>query len=308
MKLNVLVGMLSTLLSSDEMLTAEYLAEKFEVSLRTVYRYVSMLSEGGVPIESRPGRGGGWRVVDAYKLKAMYFSAEEYDRLIFAVQSFSLQDDVTKSAADKLAGLSRSLKGSFVLKSDQLIVDSCNDSVREALNTLSAAISDKLIVHMEYHSKEGDVTKRFVEPYCLIFKDDYWYVYCFCRLRRDFRYFRVSRIVRLTVGEDKFLPRPYQADSGAIETEAVKDKEIGEVILTVEKCALTAAEEWLGMGCVARVGDNFIAKAVLPLDDVTVNRIMSLGDGVRVEKPSKLREAVAERCRRILKCNVPEKA
>ena len=280
MQIPVLVGIMSTLLAADETVNAQELAQKFEISKRSVYRYVAMLSEGGIPIETRMGRNGGWGIVDTYKLKATYFTEEEYQRLIFALQSFSLQDDVTKNAIQKLSGLRRSHASATVLKSDQLVVD---------------CISQRLLCNIEYHSKAGAVTSRSVEPYCLILKDGSWYVYCFCRMRKAFRYFKVSRMVRLSVGE-RFSPREFSVDSSVIESDVLRGKEICEVILSLQHKALSACEEWLGMGHVARVGDGYVAKASLPYDEMLVSRILSLGDGVRVEKPAKLRKAVLARC------------
>lgn len=295
MQIPVLVGIMSTLLAADETVNAQELAQKFEISKRSVYRYVAMLSEGGIPIETRMGRNGGWGIVDTYKLKATYFTEEEYQRLIFALQSFSLQDDVTKNAIQKLSGLRRSHASATVLKSDQLVVDSADYSVGDYVNVLSDCISQRLLCNIEYHSKAGAVTSRSVEPYCLILKDGSWYVYCFCRMRKAFRYFKVSRMVRLSVGE-RFSPREFSVDSSVIESDVLRGKEICEVILSLQHKALSACEEWLGMGHVARVGDGYIAKASLPYDEMLISRILSLGDGVRVEKPAKLRKAVLARC------------
>lgn len=295
MQIPVLVGIMSTLLAADETVNAQELAQKFEISKRSVYRYVAMLSEGGIPIETRMGRNGGWGIVDTYKLKATYFTEEEYQRLIFALQSFSLQDDVTKNAIQKLSGLRRSHASATVLKSDQLVVDSADYSVGDYVNVLSDCISQRLLCNIEYHSKAGAVTSRSVEPYCLILKDGSWYVYCFCRMRKAFRYFKVSRMVRLSVGE-RFSPREFSVDSSVIESDVLRGKEICEVILSLQHNALSACEEWLGMGHVARVGDGYVAKASLPYDEMLVSRILSLGDGVRVEKPAKLRKAVLARC------------
>lgn len=295
MQIPVLVGIMSTLLAADETVNAQELAQKFEISKRSVYRYVAMLSEGGIPIETRMGRNGGWGIVDTYKLKATYFTEEEYQRLIFALQSFSLQDDVTKNAIQKLSGLRRSHASAMVLKSDQLVVDSADYSVGDYVNVLSDCISQRLLCNIEYHSKAGAVTSRSVEPYCLILKDGSWYVYCFCRMRKAFRYFKVSRMVRLSVGE-RFSPREFSVDSSVIESDVLRGKEICEVILSLQHKALSACEEWLGMGHVARVGDGYVAKASLPYDEMLVSRILSLGDGVRVEKPAKLRKAVLARC------------
>lgn len=295
MQIPVLVGIMSTLLAADETVNAQELAQKFEISKRSVYRYVAMLSEGGIPIETRMGRNGGWGIVVTYKLKATYFTEEEYQRLIFALQSFSLQDDVTKNAIQKLSGLRRSHASATVLKSDQLVVDSADYSVGDYVNVLSDCISQRLLCNIEYHSKAGAVTSRSVEPYCLILKDGSWYVYCFCRMRKAFRYFKVSRMVRLSVGE-RFSPREFSVDSSVIESDVLRGKEICEVILSLQHKALSACEEWLGMGHVARVGDGYVAKASLPYDEMLVSRILSLGDGVRVEKPAKLRKAVLARC------------
>ena len=302
MQIPVLVGMLSTLLAADDLVRAEDLATKFEISVRSVYRYMAMLSEGGVPIESCLGRGGGWRIVENYKLKATYFTPEEYERLTFCLQSSSLQDDVTRQATQKLQGLHRSHSNATVLRSEQFIVDNGGNALGGAVSLLSECIAQKKLCSIEYHSRDGVDTVRVVEPYCLILKDGMWYVYCFCRLRRGFRYFKVSRIIKMEVG-DKFVGRQFQADSDVIHTDVLKGKEMCEVILTVENSALSACEEWLGANNVAKVGETHVARATLPYDEILINQILSLGDGVRVEKPQRLREAVIERCQSVARIN-----
>lgn len=305
MQIPILVGILSTFLSSDNYVTANELAQKYEMSTRSIYRYVAVLSEGGVPIESQQGRGGGWRIIDTYKVKATYFTDEEYKRLIFALQSFSLQDDVIKSVTQKLEGLKRVHSSATVLKNNQFVVDSTDISVGDKVNVLSDAISQRQLCTIEYHSKDGVDTVRTVEPYCLVMKDGAWYVYCFCRLRKGFRYFKVGRIVRLEVGE-KFVGREFRVDSSVIQTDVLRDKELCQVLLSLDSSALSATEEWLGVNAVARVGNEYIAKATLPYDDMLVNRVMSLGSGVKVERPEKLRQAVVARCEEIAKLNSAE--
>lgn len=305
MQIPVLVGMLSTLLSADGIVRAEDLAEKFEMSTRSVYRYIAMLSEGGVPIESIVGRNGGWRIVENYKLKATYFTHEEYERVMFCLQSFSLQDDITRQATQKLQGLNRSHADATILKTDQFIVDNSDSGMGIIVNKISNCIAQKLLCNIEYHSKDGFDSVRTVEPYCLILKDGAWYIYAFCRLRRAFRYFKISRIVKLEVG-DKFSGREFQADSSVIGTDVLKGKEMCEVLLSVDNSALSACEEWLGVNAVAKVGESYVAKATLPYDEMLVNRILSLGEGVRVERPQRLRQAVIERCQSVQCINEAE--
>lgn len=302
MQVPVLVGILSTLLATDGLVRAVDLAEKFEISTRSVYRYVAVLSEGGIPIVSTVGRGGGWSIIDTYKLKATYFTEDEYQRVIFCLQSSTLQDDVTKQAVQKLQGLKRSHTGANVLMSDQFMVDSVDYAVRDLIPQLSHCIAQKILCEIEYHSKDGVNTIRMIEPYCLILKDGAWYIYSFCRLRRDFRYFKVSRIVKMTLG-DHFVGRQFRADPSVIQTDILKDKEMCEVILSVHSSALSACEEWLGVNSVVRIGDGYIAKATLPYDELLISKILSLGIGVRVEKPLRLRQALVERCQYVIDYN-----
>ena len=302
MQIPVLVGILSTLLSTDGLVKATDLAEKFEISTRSVYRYVATLSEGGIPIMSTVGRGGGWSIIDTYKLKATFFTEDEYERVIFCLQSSTLQDDVTKQAIQKLQGLKRSHTGANVLRSDQFMVDSVDYSVRDLIPQLSDCIAQKTLCEIEYHSKDGVNTIRMVEPYCLILKDGAWYVYCFCRLRKGFRYFKVARIVKMKLC-DHFVGREYHADPSVIQSDILKDKEMCEVILSVHPSALSACEEWLGVNSVARLGDSYIAKATLPYDELLISKILSLGLGVRVEKPLRLRQDLVERCQYVMDHN-----
>lgn len=300
MQIPVLVGILSTLLSSDELIRADELSRKFEISRRSVYRYIAMLSEGGVPIESHVGRNGGWCIVDNYKLNAAFFDEDEYRRLLLCAQSFSVQDDVTKRAVGKLMGLGRA-HSAAALRSDQLIVDSSDVVFGDKLAHLSDCIADKRLCRIEYRTDENSAI-LLAEPYCLLLKGGVWYVYCFCRTRNAFSYLDVSRIVRLDEDE-KFVGRAFRADAGDIMGNS-SDKELCEVILSVDGSSVAACEAWLGAGSVAKMASgSYVAKAYLPFGDALVSRILSLGDGVRVDKPQRLRKAVAERAAAIAFAN-----
>lgn len=305
MQMNVLIGMLSTLLSADDLVRADDLAREFEISTRTVYRYIDVLSQGGIPIESHYGRHGGWTIMENYKLKSTFFTKEEYERVLFCLQSFSVQDATMRNIISKLQGLYRSNKGATILRSEQLIVDSEDMDGNDTVSIFSDCIANKKCCQIEYHSKAGEDSIRTVEPYCLILKDNIWYVYCYCCLRRAFRYFRISRIVKLEVG-NSFISRPYTVDSSVIQTDVLRNKEMCEVILSVDPVALSECEEWLGVKSVAKVGDGYLAKKTLPYDEVLINKVLSLGIGVRVEKPQKLRQEVLNRCQLIMQRNTDD--
>lgn len=305
MQTSVLVGIMSAILYADDMVRADELAKKFEISTRTVYRYVCMLSEGGFPVESHVGRGGGWKVAGGYKFKPAYFTPEEYERIVFGLQSSSVQDDVSRKTLSKVQEMSSIRRGVAYLKDDQFVVDGGDSALGERIKLISDCITKKRICRFEYHAKNGEVSVRAVEPYCLILKNGAWYMYGFCRLRRDFRYFKLVRIVNVEVGE-RFVARNYEPVDGSAIAEVLKDKEMCDVLLSVEKGARSACEEWLGVSSVAKLGENYVAKATLPYDEMLVDKILSLGVGVRVEKPQRLRQAVVERCRQIAEVNRDE--
>lgn len=292
MQVPVIIGILTTLLS-NKMCTAEQLAEKYEISKRTVYRYLDVLSQAGVPLMVRHGRNGGWGIIDNYRLSSMYFTKDEYKRALLAVKSFSLQDDVTQSVADKLQGINREFDN--VGSSEKLIVDgSAMEGLQEKITILQHALENNLTVSGEYHSKEG-VTRRSLEPYSMIFKDGSWYVYCFCRLRNDFRYFKVARFAELHPEGERFIPRRFSVDVSLL-SGVSKRTEYSDVILTVSGSALTEVEEWLGIGHVAKLGDDYVAKARLPIDDYLVGKLLSFGAKVKVESPEPLRNKIVEAC------------
>lgn len=301
MRITIAISILICLFDGGLHSAAE-LSERFEVSRRSVYRYMDCLLQAGVPVESVKGRYGGWRIAEKYRLSGTFLTREEYSRLLFAIQSHLLTDDVGKSLYGKVKSLGSGAYGGAILQSDQLVVAATvGGDAQRKLDALKYAIVNRFFAEIEYHSKEG-VTTRTVEPYCFILKDGFWYVLCFCRLRNDFRYFRVSRITGLTVSDRHFKPRNFKVDVEFIDTGAVSGKESAEILLTVSPAALSKVEEWLGFDKTAKLGDSYVVRAEVPLDEYTVNRILSCGSDVVVEKPESLRRAVAEKCRTIASC------
>lgn len=292
MQIPVIVGILTTLLSNS-VCTAEQLAEKYEISKRTVYRYLDVLSESGVPLMVRHGRNGGWSIIESYRLSSIYFTKEEYKRALLAVKSFSLQDAVTRSVSDKLSGINRDNNSTG--SSEKLIVDGSSlEGLQGKIALLQHALENNFTVSAEYHSKEG-VTKRVVEPYSMILKEGAWYVYCYCRLRNDFRYFKIARFAQLHEESERFIPRCFSVDVSLL-SGVSRRAEYADVILSVSNSALTEVEEWLGTEHVAKLGEDYVAKARLPIDDYLVGKLLSFGSKVKVESPENLKTRLLDAC------------
>ncbi len=300
MQMSVMFGILMTMLST-ETVTARQLAEKFELSQRSIYRYVSAISESGVPLISKMGRNGGWSVMSNYKLRSIFFTKDEYDRMIFNTTTSSMSDILNSTVLDKLQGIQRSIGDNCVLQSNQLVVDTkAGEDMQDKLSIMQQAIEGRRLLEIEYHSLLGQIIRRNVEPHSLVLKDGLWYVYCYCRLRDGWRYFRISRIADIAVQSHGFLPRMFSVDLSQIEGFATAGKQIIDVSLTVSRNSITAVEEWLGLGCMRASGNAYIVNTSQPYDDWLIDKIIGLGSGVVVDSPVQLRNAIAKRCQDIL--------
>lgn len=195
---------ITTMLQSKKYVPAEKIADKFDISIRTVYRDVKALCEQGIPISFEQGRG--YFIVQGYFLPPVSFSQEEANALLLMesiVSAFadrSIQTHYT-TALNKVKAV---LRGSEKDRLDQL--NSCikmhvPESFRgnfEYLATLQSALSVRHIVEMEYRNNSGITSLRQIEPIGLVFYAFAWHIIGWCHLRHEYRDFKVMRILRLS--------------------------------------------------------------------------------------------------------------
>ncbi|MBR2974887.1 MAG: WYL domain-containing protein, partial [Clostridia bacterium] len=237
-----------------------------------------------------------------FKLASTYFTDKEYSELCFIVDSYSSDTETKQVLANKLKSLGKGKHDEGLLLGDQLVVStSASNQFNGKLQQVRQAIVDNRLLAVCYHDAKGQATQRNVEPLSLVMKDGVWYVYAYCRLRKEFRYFKLSRMVNVVLCDTKFRPRHYVVDVEEIQSSVTKDKQEEEIILTVNAQSLTKVEEWLGLESVSPIDDYYIARAKVVIDDFVVDKVLSLGSGATVEKPEKLRNAVVEKCSQIAK-------
>lgn len=183
--------------------TAKELAERFEVSVRTVYRDIEALSQAGVPVYATQGAGGGIHISDAYVLNKSTLSDMEQNEILLALQSLSVTGHTD---SDRL--LSR--LGSLFNKesADWIEVDfsrwgsAAHD--RELLATIKTAILQRRLVSFTYHGFKGARTDRTIQPIKLIYKSHAWYVQAFCLARDDYRTFKLIRMSEINLSDVTF--------------------------------------------------------------------------------------------------------
>jgi predicted DNA-binding transcriptional regulator YafY len=206
-RIDRLMGIL-TVLQSRKFVTAERIAEKFSISIRTVYRDVKALTEIGVPVSFENGRG--YFIVQGYFLPPVSFTNEEANALILmsaVVQRFS-DGSIKKHYESALNKVTAVLRSNEKDKAEQLqdqikifIPEQYRgintDNNYEYLSTLQNAISGQTILELNYQNNNEEVSKREVEAVGLIFYAYNWHLIAWCHMRNDYRDFRVSRILNV---------------------------------------------------------------------------------------------------------------
>lgn len=298
MKNQILIELLFLLLSRQTV-TAKYIAERYEISERTAYRYIDELSLC-VPIYNIRGRNGGFAIADTFKLPATFFTKEESAFLLNVLTGVNndISSDLLTKIIEKFKAVSKQKDGDFSLDFGNLIIDGgpwgSTESFKQSIIFLEKCIEERKAVSIVYVNKDGLESTRVIEPHILILKQGLWYVYAYCRLRGEFRLFKIGRIERAKDTGETFTRRITPNVKDILDT--WYDKLKAELIeLEISKTIKADVEEWLGIDNVYTLKDGkILASCELPLDNVLASKILSFGKNVTVLKPNSLKKAVKE--------------
>lgn len=295
MKYQIMIKMLM-LLTSRRKVTAREIADRFEISVRSVYRYVEELNVAGVPVDVVRGRYGGIYIADTFKLPSGYFTRDEYAAAVNALQAMASQmgDENTYSALEKLQRQQKSDRRELSVCGN-IIVDggSWADMGRfsEKMKVCEQAVRDNLCLEIDYISREGEHSRRVIDPHVMIFKQNVWYVYAFCHTRQDFRTFKIGRIKLARFTGRTFEKKEISREDIPLNFE-YSSEQLVPVTLEIKKDALADVEELLGVDNVEPRGNGLTATVSLPDDETLVDKILGYGGKVKVIAPQSLKERV----------------
>lgn len=201
-----------TQLQSKRLVTARYLAEKHNVSIRTIYRDIRTLEKSGIPIITKEGLG--YSIMEGYHLPPVLFTEEEANALITVEQLALINRDKSfsesvSSAVEKIKSILRySQKGNADLLSDRVYFGGNNKREKSSNNLMNiqSAIIKFQVLHIDYVSVNGKKTSREIEPFAIYSINGNFLLIAFCRLREDFRAFRIDYIEKLVTQGDTFTP------------------------------------------------------------------------------------------------------
>lgn len=199
-------------LQSKRLTTATELGKKFSVSVRTIYRDMRSLEQAGVPIVTEEGRG--FSLMEHYRLPPVMLTENEANALIIAEQLVLKNKDTSfirnySDAIEKIkAVLNGTLKDKANLLADRTRFSQNINRQRSSsnLSNLQFALTNFFLTRVEYTNESGKTSERMVEPFALLSTQENWLLIAWCRLRKEFRYFRLDRIRKLEILSQKFTP------------------------------------------------------------------------------------------------------
>ena len=318
--LNRLLGMIYILMNRQNVTAAE-LAERFEVSVRTVYRDVETLSMAGIPVYTRKGKNGGISLTEQFVLDKMLVTKKEQTQILSALES--LKETGAFKEEETLLKLGEFFKTKPL---NWVSIDFSDWSGRrgELYEQIRESILSHKVLVFDYYGQYGGMSSRETEPIQLLFKEYTWYLRAFCRTRQEMRLFKVLRMKRLRILEAIFPVREDLSREKAFQERPLKEEESAPAPDITARCLEGGEKEcpglhpfeagmedimlWIDKKEAYRVYDRFEEEEIEVLpdgsfqvhmkccpDDWVYGLILSFGPSARVLGTEMIREEIKER-------------
>lgn len=278
--------------------TARELAERFEVSVRTIYRDIDILSSAGIPVYTSQGKGGGISLLDDYILNKSVLSETEQNEILFALQSFALtQNPETDKVLSKLSNLFNKSKTNWI-EVDLSPWGSEKNKASE-FTILKNAILNHQIIEFDYYNSSGEKSSRKIEPIKLNFKVHAWYLKGYCLTKQDYRTFKISRMSNIELTQEFFKDR---IPDGLLkdEKEVNHQKWIPVQLKIASQGAHRVFDEFNEKDITRNQDGSFMVMTSLPESKWLSQYILSFGTDIEVLSPKGIREKIKEQLNELI--------
>lgn len=278
--------------------TAPELAEALEVSVRTIYRDMDALSSAGIPIYAETGRNGGIHLMKDFVLDKAVLSKEEKQEILTALQSMNLTKGNDSQTLQKLSAI-------FNLSSENwLEVDFSRwgnkKTDNEKFELLKSAIIHQKCVKITYASSYEEVSERIVEPLKLLYKSMSWYLKAYCKLKQDYRTFKLTRITSIEAQSVGFSDKEFPKSEKDSEPTCKKI-----VLRFPQEVAYRVLDEFDITQAEIQENGDVIVSAEMPEDAWLIGYLLTFGTQVDIIEPTYLKDILAEQAKKIYEKNKP---
>ena len=276
--------------------TAKELANRFEVSTRTIYRDIEILRRANIPVYATKGKDGGIGILDEYVLNKTILTEEEQNQILFALQG--MKNVAGQDEKDTLRKLSRLFNKNV---DDWIRIDFSNwgkDNEKEKrFNMIKTAILNKNQIEFVYYNSNGEKSQRTVEPLQVWFKDKSWYLIAYCKMKQDYRIFKIARIKEIKILEEHFKRELQQENK----KEEYKFKTVTLELEISKKMAYRVYDEFEDREINKKEDGSFIINVEYPENEWVYGYILSFGEYVKVLSPERVKRTIKDKIEKILK-------
>lgn len=273
--------------------TAPELAEKFEVSVRTIYRDIDALSGAGIPVYAEAGRSGGIHLMNDFILDKAVFSEEEKQEILTALQSINFTNNMSnRQTLEKLSAI-------FNMSSDDwLEVDFSRWGNRgtdnEKFELLKSAVIHQKCVKITYANSCGTIRERIVQPLKMSYKAMAWYLKAYCTKKQDYRIFKLTRIIDFELLTDGFCKSSFPKI----------DETLGQAYHTIvlrfpKNVSYRVFDEFDQTQVSKKENGDLIVSVEMPENEWLIGYLLSFGTQVDIIEPAYLKDIVAEQAKKI---------
>ena len=279
------------------------LAEKFEVSKRTIYRDLQAINMAGIPILSVPGSNGGYEIMPDYKIDKSFFKENDLSIILMSLSNLS---NITNNK-DIMQTLSR-LKALIpsnesTNEHNSIAIDitpwmNSNKLLIRNKDLSQEAIKNAKILSFSYLNLKCNLTHREIEPYQLLLKNNEWYIYGYCLVKNDYRIFKISRIIDLKILEQTFLPRDFVAPT-LDPSPNIQLKKI-DITIKFHHSLLERILDFTNYNDIKKSDSDYYITTISIYDnDYYYNMILGFGDKCECLSPKKVRNKIQEKINKL---------
>jgi len=284
------------LLLNKKRVTAKELAERFDVSSRTIYRDIDTISLAGIPIYTEKGKGGGISLLPEFVLNKSILTEQEQGEILSALQGLSqIQSPNSDPVLQKLSTIFNKTAAKW------LEVDFSDWSFEreDYWGSFKNAILQKKVAEFDYYSTYSEKTHRRVEPIQLWFKSKSWYLKAYDLDKNDLRLFKLTRIRTLAITEEVFSERDFLAITDNDSNSSKHKPDVHLRLLIKSEMAYRVLDEFSGYVEEQKPDGSYIISICWPEDNWIYGTILSFGEHIEVLEPQHVREIIQKKARKI---------
>lgn len=285
------------IISQKGLVTGRELAEHFEVSLRTIYRDIEKISETGVPIAAIGGKGGGYYIMENYNINNIFINKKEVEPIIAVMDNLSFLFGKNPKFNDMVLKI-ETLRNNEEHRYSNLNINmshfAMEQELREYLFLINKAIEESRVVEFQYINRRMEYSKRIVEPIQIEFSVGQWFIIAFCRVRNDYRKFKLVRIRNMKLGNNFIKRQISQEEIKKIFDDSYEKNSILVKMKFSSKIGEQLAEYFPKDKIILLDDGGYIVENFFPDDEGLKKFVLSFGNECEVITPLELRKEMLE--------------